>query len=197
MDELLRSLKHFITRDVVYLVGGGTMMLAFSYGFSLDWKAELPVALYLLLAGIAYVLGYAAQDIAGTIRLARTIPPKKLFFPMTIIYRLFFGSKWKDITSPTDLHDIAFRLPDEQDRIRHERIVTLKQVGTTMGPSCLISSCFLHIRATATRSQIDTTLFWLSISLGFLFIVLAWLKAAEQSTFLDKFEIINGQVKRR
>jgi hypothetical protein len=198
MDELLKMIKHFITRDVAYLIGGSSILLAFSYSFGVDWRAELPLPLYLVFTGIAYVLGWAVQDLAGVIRIARTVPPRKLYFPITLAYKLFTGLEWKNIETKDDLMQVTLRLSDEQDKIQHQRIATLKHVGTTMGPSCLISAvCLLHAQPASSSVRFDGILFWATLALAAAFLLLGWIKAAQESKFLEQFEITDDHVKRR
>jgi hypothetical protein len=62
MNDLITLLKHFLYRDVAYLVGGSIVMISFLYLFDRFDIVELPVAYYLLFAGLAYFVGYAVKD---------------------------------------------------------------------------------------------------------------------------------------
>ena len=61
MNELAKALKHFITRDILYLIGGGSVVCAFLYLFDRLTLSPMPTAFYYLAAGIGYAVGYASQ----------------------------------------------------------------------------------------------------------------------------------------
>jgi hypothetical protein len=71
-DALANLVKHFIVRDVIYAIGGGVLILSLTYAFG-DLRGELtylkdaPTVVSLLLAGVAWAVGYAMSDGMGGI----------------------------------------------------------------------------------------------------------------------------------
>ncbi len=65
MDELIKALGRFVARDLVFIVGGSTVILSTVYSFGRLSAVDLSVPYYLLGAGFSYVLGYAIQGLFG------------------------------------------------------------------------------------------------------------------------------------
>jgi hypothetical protein len=63
MGELPRNVREFIVRDLIYIAGGGLVIVSFLYRFDRLPDQDTPLAFYLLGAGAAYVVGSALQDI--------------------------------------------------------------------------------------------------------------------------------------
>jgi len=55
MNELVKALKNFIVRDIIYIIGGASVILSFLYLFKKIGiiTKDTPAAIYLLIAGIA------------------------------------------------------------------------------------------------------------------------------------------------
>ena len=78
MGELVTALRHYIARDLVFLVSGGSVVATFLYVFSpVPILSGWPTISYVLAAGIAYVVGYAVQDICSLAGFVTTAPVQK------------------------------------------------------------------------------------------------------------------------
>ena len=63
MNELIKTLKNFLVRDLIYIIGGSTVIICLSYSFGILCKSSLPTPYYLFIVGIAYAIGYTIQEI--------------------------------------------------------------------------------------------------------------------------------------
>jgi hypothetical protein len=73
MGDWATLFKNFIYRDVAFILGGCIVLASFAYCFDLfrlldKASAGLHIPLALLLAALAYVVGYGVQDIGGVFR---------------------------------------------------------------------------------------------------------------------------------
>lgn len=61
MNELVKALKNFIVRDIIYILGGASVIISFLYLFGkIDIiRKETPTVIFLFIAGIGYVIGYS------------------------------------------------------------------------------------------------------------------------------------------
>ena len=146
---------------------------------------QLPVAFYLAGAGIAYVLGYGIQDLFSVLRIVRTAP---IFHPWCVLqgaYRWFVHRPWVNV-EPFDPVEATIRISarPEREAAHLERVVSLMQVGTTGGPSGLISGGLLMWRAVKTGATYDWALGWGAIIFGVVLIGLGWVKAAQQTQYM-------------
>jgi hypothetical protein len=62
MGDLIQVLRRFVARDLVYLTGGGCVVASFLYALGRLPSGSEHTVFYILLAGIAYVMGHALQD---------------------------------------------------------------------------------------------------------------------------------------
>lgn len=66
-DDWVRMVRHYAARDLAFIVGGASLLLCLGFCFpdvrhSL-FGSDISGAEYLLLAGVAYVLGYFTQEV--------------------------------------------------------------------------------------------------------------------------------------
>jgi len=129
--KLAESLSYFVTRDVLYVVGGSSVILSFLYLFDRLPGSDLPTVWYVLGAGIAYVIGYAIQDGLSLTPITTT---QSVIHPNRVVkklYEWFAGPPWKDI--PDHDHELATILVTEQAGERTiaelRRIISIKQWG--------------------------------------------------------------------
>ncbi len=187
MDELIGSLRRFIARDVIFIVGGSAVVLSFCYAFDHLWILDMPRPLYFVAAGFAYVVGYVVQDLACLSGLVTTAHFFKPGGTLKRIYRVYTRHDWTEI-APFDGEAAWLRLEraaakgevPEASFVRLERVVALRQVGTTLGPCCLLSSVFLLYRGFKFLDPFDMALAVGVLVLGLVLIALAWLKGAQQ-----------------
>ncbi len=196
MDDLVRSLRRFIARDAIFIIGGSAVVLSFCYAFDRLWILDMPKPLYLVAAGFAYVLGYVIQDGAGLIRL---ITPAHSFSPWPIartFYRLHTKREWQEI-APFDGEEALLQIEraavreggiPEATLARLERVVALRQVGNTLGPCCLVSFGFLVYRAGRFVDPFDTALAIAVLGVGIVLLMLGWLKGAQQVELVHRLK---------
>ncbi len=193
MNELVNSLRRFLARDAVFILGGSAVILSFCYAFDRAWILDMPKPLYFVAAGFAYVVGYALQDVACLVRLVATA---SFFEPWPLlkkIYRRYTHTDWVPVARfDTELAWLQIEraaaqgnLP-ESSVVRFERLVVLKQVGTTLGPCCLVSCGFLVYRASVFHDPFDIALTVAELLFGAGFVVLGWLKAIQQIELMHR-----------
>ena len=139
----------------------------------------------LLLAGIAWVVGYAVQDRASIVGIVTTAPVRRLRWPAKPAYRRLTGEDWQDIpTTIADLNEAT--VAEGQPREEYERVVTLMQAGTAVGPCLLVSAILLLGKWWwGQRADVDLALAVSTVLLGLLLILLGWVKAAQRSKLLQ------------
>lgn len=186
MNELLKALKDFLARDLIFLAGGATVVTSLLYVLRRLPSADDHVALYFLLAGLSYFVGYAVQDSFGILRVVTTRPPRALRWHMPLLYWLYTGDRWCDVNRTVDFATVEQRISqNEWQRVQFERMITLQQVGSVGGPSALVASCILAFRGWAgVGDPFARTLTVAGFTLGVILAHLAWLKAAQQARYL-------------
>ena len=187
MNELVKALRVFISRDLLYVIGGSSVLASFLYLFDRLPSSDQPLPVYLFLGGLGYVTGYAAQDGLG---LTGFVTTRNVSKPPGIIqwfYRRFTGYEWTEIPKEADLQKGTMALiEDAPERVMAEfqRIITLKHVGTTMGANGLFVAVFLGLRWWAHDELFDLCVAISTFLLAVILIILGWLKSAQQSAFV-------------
>ncbi len=154
MDELAKAFKDFIARDLIFIIGGSSVVLAFLYLFDCFRPYDaFPVPYYLIAAGIAYTVGYALQDFScliGFVTTARLHLKPPSCFVQCLYSRFLREEPWKN-TKGLDLDRAADWIKEKpHQRAEYERIITLMQVGTTMGPCSLVSGVLVLLKLFST-----------------------------------------------
>jgi len=182
MDELVRTLRYYISRDLVFLVSGSSVVATFFY-VSTDspWIEIGHWPGVVLAAGIGYVIGYTLQEIASIAGLVTTAPIREAGWFMEEVYERFNSRPWEAITKEMKLlyetqgeYERASAKGDAPD---YERLVMLMQIGTSGGPCALICTVLL-----ALKSQHSLAL--ASLLLGMSLILVGRLKAMQLARFL-------------
>ena len=88
-SELPKSIREFLIRDLIYIVGGGCVLISFLYRFDKLPDERTPIAFYLLGVGIAYVIGSTVQDLFSIACLVTTGPVVKPGKFIRFIYHRF------------------------------------------------------------------------------------------------------------
>lgn len=156
MDELAKAFKDFIARDLIFIIGGSSVVLAFLYLFDCFHPYDrFPVPYYLIAAGIAYTIGYALQDFFCLTPLVKTTylyPTPSNCFVQCLYSRFLRGKPWAD-TQGLDLDRADDWIKEKpHQRAEYERIITLMQVGTTMGPCSLVSGVLVLLKSFWSRA---------------------------------------------
>jgi len=186
MDEFVKAFRHFITRDVIYVIGGSCIVVSFLYAFDRFHTADMPIAIQLFVAGVSYVLGYAAQEAFGLLRVTSTEhqpnPPSLVLW----LFRRFTHKTWTPIDAATyesASATVAQRTSDIGDEAlsRLDRIIVLKQVGTTMGACGAVSSVVVGMRALRSGDAFDVALSIGILAATVVLIAIAWVKRLDLS----------------
>jgi hypothetical protein len=182
MDELSKAFRRFIMRDMVFILGGGSVILSFLYYFDFVEKIlELRWGFYVFIAGIAYVVGYAVQDGMSLLGIVTT---RDYFKPNCFVkwmYERFCGAEWRDI-KPFDSVNVRIIIDEKASEghiKRLERTTSLRQIGTTMGPCGIISAMILFSRAWKAGCGFDTTFAMVISVFSLVLICLGRLKTAQ------------------
>ncbi len=182
MDELGRFLKRFVYRDIAYIVGGASVLLSLLRLVDRVPTADPGLPTLFFSSGVAYVVGYVVQDTCSILGIVTTRSHFRPGWLLQRIYALFEDRPWRDIPAPTPNHQSELLDKPMSDRadVEHERIASLRQVGTTIGPCWLLSAGLLF--TTYWRRSGDALDLALAVSAtiaGLLLIVLSWLKGMQ------------------
>lgn len=187
MDELFKALRRFITRELIYIIGGGSVVASFLYAFDRVPSPHDHVVLYLLIAGISYVVGYVLQDAFCLLPVLPTAAPHRLNCYQQTLYRWYTREQWQNIPDTTDFEQAEETLKDERQIAWLERITSLQQVCTTVGSCWFVSGGFLSGRWWfMSRSGFDLTLTMAALSMAVVLAHLAWVKAGQQAQYLHR-----------
>ena len=181
VNELAKLLKHFVTRDLMYIIGGSWVVSAFAYLIGWTPNMQYPSAYLLVLVGLSYCVGYAIQEVSSVTHLVKTaeIPPHQW---ARWLYRRFTGECWKPVPNlePGDYFRMACSKGiSRRGRTQLERTVTLVQVGATGGPCAIVSSVLFLIALCVGRGAVEFGLMLASLFLGISLVVVNWVKSAQ------------------
>jgi hypothetical protein len=150
VESVLRHLGATIIRDIIYIIGGSTILLTFLYLYKRLPNGPIDIFYKVYFMALSWMTGFAVQEIFSTLRIVTTSykKPGKI---LIIMLRLFTtGGRWDKLPSVDniDIHKIDLCIDKHSDTKtwnRIERIISLKMVGSTMGSSLLITSILLFI----------------------------------------------------
>ncbi|MEW5735130.1 MAG: hypothetical protein AB1921_09765 [Thermodesulfobacteriota bacterium] len=193
MSDLIKLLKHFFTRDIIYILGGSSIIISSLYVFK-----RLPydkVNSYYALAaiGFAYIIGYAVQDGLSLVGVITTIPvtnPKSKC--LLSLYKRFTNVTFpKKIELNTDIAIDRIIINEvEQEIGEYQRIITLKTLGTSAGPCIFISGIIIMLGVMFKKGgwsdDFDLLLSIFSILIGFTLFILGWIKGMQQAEYLNR-----------
>ena len=186
MGDIFKAFEKFLFRDVSFLLGGSVVLASIMYVFDKLPTADLPTFKMFIAAGVAYAVSYCLQDFLTMLRVVRTkagLPPE---WPGTLLYRSF--DRRAAVSFEANEYDSAKRWLYEHapQRFRddHERIESLKQVGTSLGPCFILAGIirFFHepVAVPPFEIAVSIALFVLGIGLW----LLGWLKVTQQAQYL-------------
>ncbi|OFZ90380.1 MAG: hypothetical protein A2W21_09170 [Betaproteobacteria bacterium RBG_16_66_20] len=182
MDEILKGLRHFIARDLVYVIGGGAVVGAFLHLFNRVPTANDSWILFALLGGVGYFIAYALQD---ALSLTPVLTTTRVMQPNAFVrwlYKRFTREEWSKIC--IDLAEARERITNEGQLARLERTITLMQVGTTGGPCMTVCGILFLSRWWIYGDSFDLAVSILGVILGTTLICLGWLKGAQHAQFI-------------
>lgn len=204
MSELIRIVKYFITRDIVYLIGGSILMTSMFYAAGQVSKiCNIGNAMLFVLAGLSYIIAVVLTDQAGALGIVSVsieCTPKK---KMIDRFEKFTNRPWKEITKDQkeEFEKRKDNLKDDEFRWQLERTVTLQMIGATCSPCVFLAAIGVgvhYVAALTSVSGLDRIVFidisrvdvpilillvWLSIGLR----KMSWTKGLQQARqFLDQ-----------
>ncbi|SRR6266851_7063836 len=191
MDELAKTLRYYVARDLVFLVSGGSVVVTFLYVFPFAGNpGNWPTISYALAAGIAYVLGYALQDFFSMLRIVTTAPLRQPWCVMRCVYFLFERRHWEPLREDQDMN-FLYRQLDEWDRASargeapaYERLVMLMQIGTSGGPCAFVCAGLLGWKAHRSCLTFDIAFSIGAGIFGAALLILGRLKAAQMTQYI-------------
>lgn len=185
MNELIQALRRFVARDLVYLTGGACVVASFGWAAQRLPSRDNHAAVYLLLAGISYIVGHALQDGFSLLPGFTTTIPHKLNWYQRFFYKRLTRTDWEDVPEALDFTAAEDQLDDERQLGDLERFTVLHQLASTVGPCALVSSVFLGIAwYRGVDSPFSLALGVSALSIGLLMSHLAWAKAGQRAQYL-------------
>ena len=181
--KVAESLSYFVTRDVLYVVGGSSVILSFAYLLDRLPTSDLFAVWYLLGAGIAYVVGYAIQDglsFTPIITIRPVIHPNRI---VRELYKRLTGTPWNDLP-PYDPELVTIRVAEkasERAITELRRIISLKHIGTTMGSCWFVSGLVLTARSVTKTASDNVLLAVVTLTFAALLLALGWVKGAQEA----------------
>jgi len=186
MADLPRNIREFIVRDLIYIIGGASVITSFLYSFDRLPNQDTPVALYLLGAGFSYVLGSTLQDLFSIVRLVTTANYKKPNKIVKWAYQRFCNEEWKETQTQNLTEDIKSDTSPKRDDLEQaysERAIAGVILAATMGPCAFISSLIVFVRwlCSCSSSVFDIALSVILLALSSGLILLNWIRIAQLS----------------
>jgi len=197
VNSLVKALTKFFLRDLVYILGGGSIILSLLYVYGKLPAGNLGIITYFIGIGLSYAIGYAVQDVLTLLRLVRTkagVSPNKF---AAYLYRFFERRPLDFQTVINQQYEDAkrwlYKEAPERFRIDHERTESLKQIGTVLGPCfALAGIVVLFGGSIKTNVPFNVALGVGAILLGIALWCLGWVKVTQQAQYLlKKAELAN------
>lgn len=191
MNELVSALRQFITRDVMYLLGGSCVLSSLLLLLNKTDLFFSTISTYetLLWVGIAYITGFAIQE---TLSLTPLVTTQNIYKPGAIVkyfYKRFTNNEWTDIDCTnwdSSLFNFEKNAP-ERTYQNYQRIISLKHIGTAAGSSLYVSSGLLLVYAICEKYIFSWVLFFGSTFLAISLAITAWVKGAQQTQFIIRW----------
>jgi hypothetical protein len=197
MNELVSAFKKFIMRDISFIIGGSLVILSFLSIYERIYYLEYRnIVVYLLFVAVAYTIGYGIQDGLTFLGIIRTKAGSSPSWFGKKLYRWF--EKYKD---ENDKKDVPYPNVEEnyveaklwlygyankRFQADHERIESLKQVGTAIGPCFVIAALILIAEPLITKITFRWALISVMLIHGIILFALGWLKVTQQAQYLLK-----------
>lgn len=186
MSDFLKAFERFLFRDLSFIVGGAVVLGSGMYVCGRFPTAELPAFAYFVGAGVAYAIGYAIQEFSTIFHLVRT---KAGFSPNLLgkaLYRCFDrkAAVAVDATEYEEAKKWLYEAAPQRFRDDHERIESLKQVGTALGPSFVVAAAILLSKNWLSQVPFELVAASSLAGLGLALWLLGWLKVTQQPQYL-------------
>src|ERR1051325_1866009 len=184
VSDIFNALEKYIFRDLSFMVGGSVLLSSVFYLFDKLPTGDVPAFKYFVWAGVSYAIGYSVQEVFTVLHLVRT---KASFSPNrlgSLLFRLFDRERPRPVDK--EQYELAKGwLANAPERFRsdHERIESLKQVGTALGP-CFLLAGFVLLGKSFHPIKLGYVVAGGLIILGLILILLGWLKVTQQPQYL-------------
>jgi hypothetical protein len=169
MTKLAKSIRNFIIRDIIYILGGTAVILSFLHVWGkIDVSKKtiditvIPksanIIFYVLGIALAYAVGYCLQEVFSLLHIVKTANYFKPRFPLRWLYRGLYGERWTaifpdipkgrrrrwEVTKRLRQANIIINEKASQDdKIHREWTASFIMICTTLGPCALVSGLLL------------------------------------------------------
>lgn len=191
MNELVRALKDFIIRDIIYIIGGVSVIISFLYacGKVCIIKENSSTAFYLYFAGISYVIGWLIQEVFSIVHAVTTsmsYRPKWCIIKQ--LYRCYMRDGCPEVKQfdQVEYSILINQKGSEKNNAELERIVGFMQIGTTIGPCALVVGIILlahKLSPTCTNPPLPELFSIGIIIMGIILMLLARIKVLQLVEF--------------
>jgi hypothetical protein len=202
MESVAKVFKHFIVRDLIYAIAGSVLIVGITYAAGdlsqqLAALDEAPIMVTLLVAGVAWAVGYGVSDGLGG--LVPTLLPTRVqqlwpFVPSYLpqapgpwLQRRFYGFaniQWPQgiVGSSSEALRQAADTLMNQEFGEYHRTVQLRYLGGAVGAcGCLASVIVLVSAVFRADSGAAITYSIAGLLLGALLVILGLIKALQQT----------------
>lgn len=158
-------------------------MLAFAYFFGIRPSEKMSTIEIFLSIGSAYVIGYALQEAFSLTPLLTTGHFQPSRFVMHIYKRFSNLKETPNINySYSSLEAFLTLYPklSQAEVGQLERTINLKQTGSAMGPSWMVSSAIIALKALKTGEAFDIVLASVLMLFACILLLIAWVKGVQQ-----------------
>ncbi len=193
MDNIIKALEKFLTRDLLYILGGSSILLSIGFYFELQLPSSVENYLLCFYIGVSYVIGYIVQETISLLPILTTAHFKPNTF-IKKIYKIFNNHDFNENIQLNNIVSFTKIYPSLSDKQAEqiERTITLKHVGATMGSNWLVCSIFLIISATHSPCNFKIFLASSIFILSLFLILISWVKGAQQIMML--YEISKDEI---
>lgn len=187
MDALLKTFRNFLFRDFFYVVCGVLILRAAQEIGRPAFGAFTGHETFdvIVLAGIAYALGYLNQEIWSQFGFVTTAGCSHFGRFTKFFYRRHTKTEWREVAHPPTVEQS--KQAEREDAFN--RIINHRLVGASMGSALLTVSVMLLAAAIRHGSARLAWPLLVTVPLAAAFLVLSWVKAMQQCEYLDQVRV--------
>jgi hypothetical protein len=182
MEAFVKALEKFIFRDISYVIGGTSIIVAGSLLVGDILPSDISTPIVLFIAGIGYAIGWAVQDglsLTGLINTSVKINTNKF---LIFFWEIYTRMPWKE-PPQFDPLDVYLRMyydfpPEKVAPI--ERMISLSHVGNTIGANWLVCSFLLFIGSIIHASKVQFAVAISGFVVSSILMLLGWLQAMQE-----------------
>ena len=187
IGELVKALQHFLTRDIMYLVGGASVGVTLLHVSGQSPTIDYPTAIWLWAAGAAYGIGYSVQELVSHTRILTTAPVLEPGRLVKRLYKNFTRTDWISIDqSQWQTKQRVFEeRASERSYSQYQRIIGLKHVASTLGANWFVCGIILAVYAIYKDNFLYDWILALAVSLISVGLMAqGWVKGAQQVRYV-------------